>query len=151
MSDIFHTTKEKLFPAHAHDIFIVLKLIIILQVTRLLSTKNNFLIKKTTKTQKTKKIIFYGKNSNDVKPDSFLLMNLHYVRLSHPQHYGIIQQLKLNARYPLECKYVTIQVGCHASSLIFVHSREVSLHINDTHLWVLLCNPVIVYYWLMIF
>lgn len=72
-------------------------------------------------------------------------MNLYYVCPSHPQHYGIIQQLKINARYPLECKYGTIQVGCHASSLIFVHSREVSLHINYTHLWVLLCNPVIVY------
>lgn len=152
MSDIFHTTKEKLFPANAHDIFIVFTLTVILQVTRLISIK-----KKNSHLKK--KNLFYGKNSNDIKPDSFLLMNFHYVLPSCPQHCGIIQQSKINARYPLECKYGTIQsksiaevqIGCHASGLIFVHSREVSVYINYTHLYFLLCNTVIVYYWLMIF
>jgi len=39
-----------------------------------------------------------------------------------------------------------VHIGSHASGLIFLYSREMSLHINYTHLYFLLCNTVTVYY-----
>jgi len=53
MSDVFNTTKEKLFPANAHDIFIVFKLTDMLQVTRLPSMKKqHFHLKKPNRKKK---------------------------------------------------------------------------------------------------
>lgn len=125
MSDILQTTIQKLFLAIAKDILIVIKLTVILHATSLLPMKKNLFFlkkinilkkkqhrkKKTKQTRQPKtKPLFYGKNSNDIKRNSFLLMNFHYVLPFCPKHYGIIKQPQINAGYPVNMVEFKVKV-----------------------------------------